>query len=131
MRIWSLSLGLLGHLGTWNNFQKVDCALAPPRTKRSYENGYYFYIPADRGCFDQLPACPKFTCEHEQLRLGSIFFKLFISGVKNQDIPRLNTGYFLIFYFESKIMKIISRLTLRLSVKFWKLSVILGIFLLQ
>ena len=24
--------------------------------KRSVtENGYYFYIPADRGCFDQLP----------------------------------------------------------------------------
>ena len=68
MRIRELLLGLLGHLGTLNN---VDCALAQPRTRRSYENGYYFYIPADRGCFDQLPACPHFTCEHEQLRFGS------------------------------------------------------------
>ena len=70
MRIGPLLLGLFGHLGTFN---KVDCALAAVRTKRSYENGYYFYIPADRGCFDQLPACPKFTCEYEQLRSSSKF----------------------------------------------------------
>ena len=84
MRIWALSLTLLGHLGTWNNFQKVDCALAPSRGKRSYENGYYFYIPADRGCFDQLPACPKFTCEHEQLRSGSKISKFLKSRSKNR-----------------------------------------------
>ena len=37
--------------------------------KRSVtENGYYFYIPADRGCFDQLPYCPEMMCDHAQLR---------------------------------------------------------------
>lgn len=37
--------------------------------KRSItENGYYFYIPADRGCFDQLPYCPEMMCDHAQLR---------------------------------------------------------------
>lgn len=37
--------------------------------KRSVtENGYYFYIPADRGCFDQLPFCPEMMCDHAQLR---------------------------------------------------------------
>ena len=68
MRIWSLSLGLLGHMGTWNNFQKVDCALASPRTKRSYENEYYFYIPADRGCFDQLLEQPLGTFMIKRVR---------------------------------------------------------------